>query len=153
MPGLDADRLDPRPVLFEVFAEQLLWLVVEVGEKQRKEIAGAVLEDVVMRRVERSDHRFEQMHVRVLPARHRGRQALEKTTVRRTQLRLQEMAERVDLGANLRIAIERIHAGERQQHECVVIGVAQGLEHRAIRRQGVDEARSAIGRLWPWLKR
>ena len=91
MPGLDADRLDLRPVVLEIFAEHLFLLVVEVGEKQREEIAGAVLEHRIMRRVERRDHRFEQMHLRILPPRHRRRQALEKAAVRRAQLRVQEM--------------------------------------------------------------
>ena len=110
MPGLDADRLDLRPVLLEIFAEHLPLLVVEVGQKQAEEIAGAVLEHRIMRRVERRDHRFEQMHLRILPPRHRRRQSFEKAAMRRAQLRLDEMTQRVDLGTDLRIAIERIDA-------------------------------------------
>ncbi len=145
MSGLDADRLDPRPVLLEILAEQLLLLVIEVGEKQREEIAGAILEYVVMRRIERRDHRFEQMHVRILPPRHRRRQALEEAAVRRAQLGIQEITERVDLAADLRIAVQRVDGGERQQHKGVVISVAQWLQHGAFRRQDMDEAGLAVG--------
>ena len=145
MPGLDADRLDPRPVFLEILAQHPLLLVVEVGEKQREEITGAVLEHRLMGRIERRDHGFEQMHVRILPARHRRRQSLQKAAMRRAQMRVQERQQRVDFGADLRVAVERINAGERQQHERVVIGIAQRVQHRAIGRQDVDKARMAVG--------
>ena len=45
MAGLDADRLDLRPVLLEIFAERPLLLVVEIGEEQREELAGAFWND------------------------------------------------------------------------------------------------------------
>src|SRR5205807_6196639 len=63
-------------------------LVVEVGEKQGEELTGAVLEDRVMRRVERRDHRLEQMHLRILPPRHRRRPSLLETAIDRKSTRL-----------------------------------------------------------------
>ena len=98
-----------------------------------------------MRRVERRDHRFEQMHLRILPPRQRHRQSFVNAAMRRAQLRVDEMAQRVDLGADLRVAIERIDGRQRQQHEGVVVGIAQRIQHRAIRLQGVDKARLAVG--------
>ena len=98
-----------------------------------------------MRRVERRDHRFEQMHVRILPPRQRHRQSFVNAAVRRAQLRVDEMAQRVDLGADLRVAIEPVDGGQRQQHEGVVVGIAQRIQHGAIRLQRVDEAGFAVG--------
>ena len=147
MSGFDTDRLDPRPVLFEIFAQQVLLLVVEVSQEQREKITGAVLKYRLMRGIERCDHRFEQMHVRILPSRHRGRQTFQEAAMRRAQLRVQEMTEHVDFGSDLRIPIECIDAGEGQQHEGVVIGIAQRLQHGALRRQDVDKTRPAIGSL------
>ena len=106
MAGLDADRLDLRPVLFKILAEHLLLLVVEIGEEQAEEIAGAVLEHRFMGCIEGRDHRLEQMHLRVLPARQRRRQSLQEAAMRRAQLRIEERQQRVDLGANLRVALE-----------------------------------------------
>ena len=56
-----------------------------------------------------------------------------------------KVTQRVDLGADLRIAIEPVDGGQRQQHEGVVVGIAQRIQHRAIRLQGVDEAGFAVG--------
>ena len=145
MSGLDADGLDLRPILLEILAKHLPLLVVEVGQKQAKKFAGPVLEHRVVRRVERRDHRFEQMHVRILPPRHRHRQSFVNAAVRRAQLRFEEMAQRVDLGANLRVAIEPIDGCKRQQHERVVVGIAQRIQHRAVRLQRVDKAGLAVG--------
>src|ERR1700737_1756657 len=46
--GFDADRLNLRPVIFEIFSKHAFLLVVEVGEKQGENITGAVLEDRLM---------------------------------------------------------------------------------------------------------
>ena len=99
-----------------------------------------------MRRVERRDHRFEQMHLRILPPRQRHRQSLVNAAMGRAQLRIDEMAQRVDLGADLRVAIERMDARQRQQHERVVVGIAQRIQHGAIRLQRVHKAGFAVGR-------
>ena len=85
------------------------------------------------------------MHLRILPPRQRHRQSFVNPAVRRAQLRLDEMAQRVDLGADLRVAIEPVDGGQRQQHEGVVVGIAQRIQHRAIRLQRVDEAGFAVG--------
>ena len=53
--------------------------------------------------------------------------------------------QRVDLGANLRVAIERIDGCERQQHERVVVGIAQRVQHGAVRLQRVHKAGLAVG--------
>ena len=103
-----------------------------------------------MRRVERRDHRFEQMHLRILPPRQRHRQSFVNAAMRRAQLRLDEMAQRVDLGADLRIAIEPVDGCKGQQHEGVVVGIAQRIQHGAIRRQRVDEARACRRAPSPW---
>ena len=66
--------------------------------------------------------------------------------MRRAQFRFDEVAQRVDLGADLRIAIEAIGGGQRQQDKGVIVGIAQRIQHRAIRLQRVDETRFAIGR-------
>jgi hypothetical protein len=84
------------------------------------------------------------MHLRVLPPRQRDRQSFVHAAMGRAQLRIDEMAQRVDLGANLRVTIERVDARQRQQHEGVVVGIAQRIQHGAIRGQGVDKARPAV---------
>ena len=98
-----------------------------------------------MRRVERRDHRFEQMHLRILPPRHRHRQSFVNAAMRRAQLRVDEMAQRVDLGADLRVAIEPIDGCKSQQHERVIVGIAQRIQHRAVRLQRVHKAGLAVG--------
>ena len=56
--------------------------------------------------------------------------------MRRAQFGVDEVAQRVDLGTDLRIAIERVDRRQRQQHKGVIVGVAQRIEHRAIRPSG-----------------
>ena len=85
------------------------------------------------------------MHLRILPPRQRHRQSFVNAAMRRAQLRIDEMAQRVDLGADLRVTIERIDGCQRQQHEGVVVGIAQRIQHRAVRLQRVDKARFAVG--------
>ena len=58
---------------------------------------------------------------------------------------VQERQQRVDFGADLRVAVERIDGCQRKQHEGVVVGIAQRVQHRAIGRQRVHEARPAVG--------
>ncbi|MGY3650834.1 hypothetical protein ACVWW2_006125 [Bradyrhizobium sp. LM4.3] len=99
-----------------------------------------------MGRVEARDHRLEQMHVRILPARQRDRQAFVDAAVRRAQMAVEEGEQCVDLGANLRILVERIDGRQRKQDEGVVVGVAPAVQHRALRRQPVHVARPAVGR-------
>ena len=60
-------------------------------------------------------------------------------------MRVEEMAQRVDLGADLRVAIERIDGRQRQQHERVVVGIAQRIQHAAVRLQRVHKAGLAVG--------
>ena len=67
MSGFDADRLNLGPVILEILAENVFLLVVEIREKKRKEFTGALLKAQIMRRIERCDHGFKQMHLRVLP--------------------------------------------------------------------------------------
>ena len=121
VPRFDADRLDFRPVVLEIFAEHLFLLVVEVCQKQGEDIAGAILEHCVVGDIESGDHRLEQVHLRILPARHRRRPSFQKAAVERAQLSIQKRKQRVDFGPDLRIAIEGINVRERKQYERVVI--------------------------------
>ena len=59
---------------------------------------------------------------------------------------VQEREQPVDFETDLRITIEAIDGGERQQHEGVVITVAQRIPDCTIGRQRMDEAGLAIGR-------
>src|SRR5262249_60388127 len=85
MPGLANYGLDLRPSLLEILAERLPLLVIEIGDEQAVEVAGALLEDEIMRSVEQRDHRLEQMHLRILPARQRRRESLREAAMRRAQ--------------------------------------------------------------------
>jgi hypothetical protein len=49
--GFDADRLDLRPVVFEIFAKKMFLLVVKACKEQREEPAGEMLERRVMGRI------------------------------------------------------------------------------------------------------
>ena len=48
--------------------------------------------------------------------------------MRRAQMPIQNTQQRVDFGAQLRIAVERIDAGQSQQDERVIIGIAQRIK-------------------------
>ena len=63
----------PRPVFFKIFAENLTPGIVQICNEKPEQIAGAVLINRIAGRIERCDHRLEQMHVRILPARQRRR--------------------------------------------------------------------------------
>jgi hypothetical protein len=65
--------------------------------------------------------------------------------VRRSKLGIQKRNQRVDLGSDLRIAIERVHRRKRKQYESMVEGVTQRIQHSAIRRQYMDKAGPAVG--------
>ena len=145
MSGLNADRLYPGPIILKIFSEQARLLIVKVCEKESEEFAGAMLENRIMGYIERRDHGLEQMHLWILPTRPRRRQPFKKAAVRGAELRVHERKQRVNFGANLRVTIKRINSRERQQHERVVIGIAQGVQHGAVVRQGMDKSRPAFG--------
>src|SRR4051794_15617240 len=54
--GLDADGLDSGPIIFKKFPEQARPFIVKVCNKKGEELAGAMLESRIMRRIERRDH-------------------------------------------------------------------------------------------------
>ncbi len=60
---------------------------------------------------------------------------------------VEEGEQRVDLGADLRVLVERVNGCERKQDEGVVIGIAPAVQHHPLRRQPVHIARPAVGRL------
>src|ERR1700744_384970 len=126
MTGLDADRLDLGPVILEIFAEYLALGIVEVRQEQREELAGAMLEHGLVGRIEGGDHRLEQMHLRVLPARRRGRLPLEEATIWRAEFTVEEAEQMIDFGTHLRIVVERVDGREREQDEGVVVRVPLG---------------------------
>src|ERR1700712_2067393 len=124
MPRLNGYWLDLRPIFFKILAKYLLLFVVKIRQKQAKDISCAILEDSVMSRVERCNHCFEKVHVGILPARHRRWKAFVETTMRRTQLCLQEMTGCVHFRADLRVVVERIQARKRKYHKSEVISIA-----------------------------
>ena len=65
--------------------------------------------------------------------------------MRRAQMPIQKRQQRVDFGAQPRIAVERIDACQSQQDERVIIGIAQRIQNAAVRRQRVNKTRTAIG--------
>ena len=145
--GLDADRLDLRPVLLEIFAEHVLLLVVEIGEEQREEIAGAVLERPRRGSHRNRDHRLEQMHLRVLPPRHRRRQSFqERRHAASADCRPGRRAARRSRRGSARPG--RAHrrspapAARRRDHRYRAADPA-----RRRRRQAMHEAGPAVGRL------
>ena len=150
MSRLDADRLDLRPVILEIFAEHVFLLVVEVGEKQGKEVAGTVLEHRLVGRIEGCDHRFEQMHLRILSSRHRRRRSFQEAAIRRAQLCIEIRQQPVDFGTDLRIAIERVNACQCEQHESVVVGVTPRVQNGTVRRQDMSETSAGHRDVWPW---
>ena len=60
---------------------------------------------------------------------------------------VEEGEQRVDLGANLRVLVERVDGREREQNEGVVVGIAPRVQHSAVRRQPVHIAGPTVGRL------
>ena len=63
----------------------------------------------------------------------------------RSQTGVEKCDQRFDLAPNLGILAQLIHRRERQQDECVVIGIAREIDDRAVRIEQMDEARPAIG--------
>src|SRR6516162_6238576 len=104
MPRLDNDRLDTRPVFLEILAKRLTPRVIQARGKQAEQIAGTVLIAEVMRGIERGDHRLEQMHLRVLPARQCRRNTLDIASMRRAQLAVEKGDQRIHLAAKAGIS-------------------------------------------------
>ena len=95
-------------------------------------------------------HGFEQMHVRVLPAREfnaraAGRELLEEAAVQRIgEAMLHEVPGRVGELDHASVAGRAAIPGEREQHEGVVVGIARVVERRPFDRDGAKPA--AVGR-------
>ena len=69
MSRFNTDGLNSRPVVFKIFAENLTLGIVQICDEKPEQITGTVLINRITGGVERCDHGFEQMHMRILPAR------------------------------------------------------------------------------------
>src|SRR6266851_3096432 len=133
MPRFNDHRLNFRPILLKIFAENLTLRIVEIRNEQAVQLAGAVLKHGITRRVECSDRCFEHMHVRILSARHGCGNPFKEATMRRSQVAVEKPEQGVNLVPNLSITAQLIDSRQRKQHECVVIGIARRFHDRSAR--------------------
>ena len=152
-----------RPVGGEELDQRAGLRIGEAALEQVDQRAGAAQPVLLGRRDMQREQRFEQMHVRVLPARQLHlaaprRELLEEAAVARIgEVRLHRLPGRVGKLDRARVMRRAEIPGEREQHEGVVVGVARIVERRALgrdrakpaavrRARGADQKRKAVAR-------
>src|SRR6266705_2567885 len=117
MPGFDANRFNFRPVFLEIFAENPALRIVQAGNEEAVQVAGAILKRSIARRVEGCNHRLEQMHLRILPTRDCGGNSLDEAAMRGSQLAIDKREQGFDLVPNLGIPAQLVYSRQREEHE------------------------------------